>query len=65
MERITETTKKMVVILYDHDDKETERYHLHAPRPDFCDVANTLDHLRQTGLQPYDDKPKAVAAGKK
>ena len=59
MERTSETTAKLVVIRYDHDGREIDRYHLHNNgSAHFADVANTLDHDRQTGLVPFVDEER-------
>lgn len=62
MERTTETSAKLVLIRYDADGRETDRYHLHPPSPHFVDLANTLDYARSTGLQPFVDEKKGVTS---
>ena len=65
MERTTETATKLVVIRYDADGREMDRYHLHPPAAPFIDLANTLDYARATGLEPFVEEKKPVTAGKK
>lgn len=67
MERTTVEASKLVVIRYDHDGREIDRYHLHNTGAyHFADLANTLDHARQTGLEPFtDEAKKSVLAAKK
>ena len=67
MERTTETTARMVLVRYDADGKEMDRFHLHnTGSAHFADIANTLDHARQTGLQPFtEEAKKPLVAAKK
>jgi hypothetical protein len=64
MDRTAIDTQRLVVVRYDYDGKEIDRYHLHNNgSAHFADVANTLDHARQTGLEPFvDDAKKPVLA---
>jgi len=66
MIRTTEEAAKLVIVRYDHDGRELDRFHLHNNGSyHFADLANTLDHARQTGLEPFVDEPKKPALTKK
>ena len=62
MTRTTEEAAKLVVIRYDHDGREVDRFHFHAPLPAFCDIANTLDYCRQAGTEPFVEEKVAKPA---
>jgi hypothetical protein len=65
MERTAIEASKLIVVRYDHDGKEIDRFHLHnAGNYHFADLANTLDHARQTGLEPYEDEKKPAIVKK-
>ena len=51
----------MLVTLYGLDGKRTDTFELHDKDTWFADVANQLDHCRNTGLEPVE----AVKAGKR
>ena len=54
-------SSKLVLTLYGLDGKRTDTFEVFDKSGWFADICNTLDHCRNTGLEPVE----AVKAGKR
>lgn len=60
MQRTTENASELHVLVIGLDGKSKTAYMVRPPQAAFFDLANTLDHARNTGLEPTDTKSGEV-----
>lgn len=63
MERTTQIASKITVVVFGLDGKKAAQYDVYRDTNHLADIANTLDHCRNTGLEPAEDAKHAVRSG--